>query len=161
MLCLRFFYAANQWTKKSVVSILKRGKKNVIFLLNLNLLESTFQVTGHGWRADTCISERGGVHGLFKYRCMHVFKESSFLISAALVAGTVGSLWKSPLQLQGLFAGDLTQLSIPSCSLPPIPVCLFLLHSCAGSGVLGSEGCTGWLPPRLAELAATNMLRNV
>lgn len=38
---------------------------------------------------------------------------------------------------------------------------LFLFHSWASSGVGAGYGSTGWHPRRLAELAGTNMLRNV
>lgn len=46
------------------------------------------------------------------------------LISAVLEAGTVESLWKRPQQLRWLFPGYLTELSLPPCTLPPIPVSL-------------------------------------
>lgn len=46
------------------------------------------------------------------------------LISAVLEAQTVESLWKRPQQLQWLFAGYFTELSLPPCTLPAIPVSL-------------------------------------
>lgn len=51
------------------------------------------------------------------------------LISAVLEAQTVESLWKRPQQLQWLFAGYLTELSLPPCTLPAIPVPLSLSFS--------------------------------